>query len=488
MHMIVEQYQPRTPSRPCTAADGERTAAPAARRTAPMLAIAAVQAPDLAGCVELLGVLARQGADRRGEAYLALLAHSQEAAARSTSGQRVAIVASRPEELARRVELLRGLVARGASPAPLSAQGVFVGRPAAGVKVAVCFPGQGGQYANMLGDARLAFPSIRRTLDEIDARYRALAGRALSAAFLVDDAARWKQRDEDIHCAVFAVNLALYRLLADYGLGAAAAMGQSAGDLAALVAAGALPLEDGLRAMRERTLSVLRLPTSDPGQMVALACGVERAAELVRDLPGYAAIAADNAPSACIVSADGLALSELLERAADAGVEATVLAVSHGYHSELIAGACAPYRRTLATLGFSPPRFDVVSSITGASIRALPPSEYAAQLERQYVEPVRLRPAVETLYAAGVRLFVECGPKWPLTTFIGQILRIAAARGAGDVASESGRGRATAAGAGVPVRAWRRPAATNRGGGTGADDKGALFEDWDAAIRWAEPR
>ena len=189
-----------------------------------------------------------------------------------------------------------------------------------------------------------------------------------------------------------------------------------------MVAAGVLPLADALRAMRERTLAVLRLQTTDPGRMVALSCGVERAAELLRDLPGYAAIAADNAPSACIVSADGLALEELLERAADAAVEATVLAVSHGYHSQLIAGACAPYREVLASLGFARPRFDVVSSITGASIRDVAPAEYPAQLERQYVEPVRLRPAVETLYASGVRLFVECGPKWPLTTFIGQIL------------------------------------------------------------------
>src|SRR5205814_24899 len=280
---------------------GNDGAATVTRGEAPTLAIAAAQAPDLAGCVELLEVLAREAAGKSGDDYLALLAHSQEAAARQTRGQRVAVVATRPEELSRRVGLLRAVVARGAAPAPLQAQGVFVGRPAAGV----------------------------------------------------------------------------------------------------------LSFGDGLRAMRERTLAVLRLQTSDPGQMVALACGVERAAELLRELPGYAAIAADNAPSACIVSADGLALTELLQRAGDEGVEATVLAVSHGYHSQLIAGACAPYRGVLSSLGFGAPRFDVVSSITGTSIRALPAAEYPAQLERQYVEPVRLRPAVETLYASGVRLFVE---------------------------------------------------------------------------------
>jgi acyl transferase domain-containing protein len=420
MHMIVEQYLPRSQPSPATTRDGAAIAT--GRAEPPLLSIAAAQAPDLAGCVELLQVLAREAAGKRGDDYLALLAHSQDAAARSTSGQRVAVVAARPEELSRRVELLRAVVARNGAPAPLQAQGVFVGRPDAAVKVAVAFPGQGGQYANMLRDAMAMFPSIRGTLDEIDEHYRALCGRALSAAFLVDDAARWKQSDEDIHCAVFAVNVALYRLLVEYGLRADAAMGQSAGDLAALVAADVLPIADGLRAMRERTLAVLRLQTTDPGQMVALACGVERAAELIRELPGYAAIAADNAPSACIVSADGLAMTELLQRAGDAGIEATVLAVSHGYHSQLIAGACVPYRRVLSSLQFAPPRFDVVSSITGASIRGLTPAEYPAQLERQYVEPVRLRPAVETLYASGVRLFVECGPKWPLTAFIGQIL------------------------------------------------------------------
>ena len=76
----------------------------------------------------------------------------------------------------------------------------------------------------------------------------------------------------------------------------------------------------------------------------------------------------------------------------------------------------------LEGLSFRRPACDVVSTVTGESLRDLPPGAYPAHLARQYVEPVRLVRAVETLYDSGARLFIECGPKWPLTSFIGQIL------------------------------------------------------------------
>ncbi|WP_152643425.1 type I polyketide synthase, partial [Anaeromyxobacter sp. PSR-1] len=428
VHALVEEYRPGAPARVAPVAQPSpsvKTPAPALA-AAPLaarplaIAIAAAGAEDAAGCAAALERLAGALRDAGPGEYLEALRASRRAA--SDAPFRVAVVAADPAALAARAAHLSRAVRAGLDLGLLRAQGVHAADARAPAQVAVTFPGQGPQYPNMLRDALAAFPSLGGTLDAADRAYQALCGRPLRPSFFTDRPDAYAQSDEDIHCAVFVVNVALHRLLVRHGLAPRALMGQSAGELAALVAAGAMSLEDGLAVVRERTLSVLALTGDDPGKMVALTCGAGRAARLTAGLPGYAALAADNGPGACIVSCDRRAMPELLRRASDEGVEAAVLAVSHGYHSQLIAGAQPRYLRLLRTIPFRAPEVEIVSTVTGRSLAEVPPERFPEHLASQFVEPVRLRPAVEALHARGVRLFVECGPKWPLTTFVGQIL------------------------------------------------------------------
>ncbi|ABC83664.1 Beta-ketoacyl synthase, Acyl transferase subunit [Anaeromyxobacter dehalogenans 2CP-C] len=426
VHALVEEYRPGAPARVAPVAPRAPSvkspipAVAASPFAARPLAIAAAGAEDAAGCAEALERLAGALRDAGPEDYLEALRASRRAA--SGAPFRAAVVAADPAALAARAAHLTRAVRGGLDLGLLRAQGVHAADARAPAQVAVTFPGQGPQYPNMLRDALAAFPSLGGTLDAADRAYQALCGRPLRPSFFTDRPDAYAQSDEDIHCAVFVVNVALHRLLAGHGLAPRALMGQSAGELAALVAAGAMSLEDGLAVVRERTLSVLALTGDDPGKMVALTCGAERAARLTAGLPGYAALAADNGPGACIVSCDRRAMPELLRRASDEGVEAAVLAVSHGYHSQLIAAAQPRYLRLLRTIPFRAPEVEIVSTVTGRSLAGVPPERFAEHLASQFVEPVRLRPAVEALHARGVRVFVECGPKWPLTTFVGQIL------------------------------------------------------------------
>jgi acyl transferase domain-containing protein len=419
VHAILEQYRPAAERRAAVAAPAART--PAGRAVAPrrILPVAVAAGDDPSACVRELAALASAAGRAAPGAYLELLARAQ----RTVRGGacRVAIVAQDAATLAARLAVVEHARAAGVDPALLGSQGIFVAhgpRP----RVAVTFPGQGPQYPNMLRDALAAFPELAGTLDAADDAYQARCGRALRPAFFTDRPSGYAQRDEDIHCAVFAVNVALFRLLERHGLRPDALMGQSAGELAALVAAGTMSLEDGLGVVHERTASVLAIRTDDPGKMIALSCGAERALELAAGLPGYVALAADNGPDACILSADANATLALVDRAASDGIEATVLGVSHGYHSQLIAAARPRYQEHLAQVRFQPPRVEVISTITGRPLGAFEGLDLVDHLGSQFVEPVRLRAAVEELYAGGVRLFVECGPKWPLTTFVGQIL------------------------------------------------------------------
>lgn len=376
-----------------------------------LLPIAKVAADSPQGCLQNLRDLSDKFA-REGASALA------EPAGRGA--WRAAVVAPSAEELSRRVTLLRGALERGADLGFLRQQGIFMARPwAAAVAM---FPGQGPHYANMGRALAAALPEFDATLAEVDDAYRSLSGRTLRSSFWTDDPDRWVQVDEDIHCAVFAINVAIYRVLERRGLAPVALVGQSAGELSALTAAGALSLADGLRAVYERTRSVLMMPTKDPGVMVSIREGVSVVRKLIDGLPGYAAIAAENGPTASIVSANALALDPLRDRLRSAGVDFNELAVSHGYHSQLIADAMPRYRKVLEDLRFSTPRIPIISTITGDPISALAHGRMPEHLTRQFIEPVRLSQATRAAWDAGGRVFIECGPKWSLATFTQAIL------------------------------------------------------------------
>ncbi len=338
----------------------------------------------------------------------------------------VAITAKSTEELERKRALLATAIASGASAQFLEQTGVFVGDPASPLrqaKIALMLPGQGGQYANMLRPLAARYPVAQQTLDEADAVYTGLTGRSLTGSFFTDSPETFTQRDEDAHASVFTVNIALARVLEAHDLRPSLLIGQSAGELAALVIAGSLSFADGLKAIWARTAAVLALETGDPGVMVALGCSCEAVPALLTKLPGYAALAADNGPKACIVSVSKLGLRPLLSRAAEQNIEATQLAVSHGYHSKLIADARPAYRRVLEGLAFSPPRIPIVSTIDGKLYDGKNIAHLPAFLASQFVQPVQLRQALLHAHEHGARVFLEAGPKWSLTQFARETLK-----------------------------------------------------------------
>ena len=414
IHLVVEQY---IAGRERTSIGIPVLAADTTRR--PAIPIAAAVGADPHESAQRLVEVGRELRGASPREFLEALVATQEG---GSGAVRVAIVADDAGELERRAEALASLLERGVDPAALRGQGVFVGAGDGAAAAVACFPGQGVQYPNMLAEASARFPAAAAVLDELDGIYERLAGRALRPSFMADEASSLPQNDEDVHCAVFAANLAAFEVLKAYGFDPATVLGQSAGELSALVAAEVLSREDGLRAVRDRTLSVLALDVDDPGQMVSLACSAERARELLDGLSGYATVAADNGPSASIVSGARRTMSTLLDRCANAGIKATPLLVSHAYHSEMIAGARRRYRATLDALRYLPPEREIYSTVTGSRLTDLPLDRLPSHLESQLVTPVRLDEAVRAVAGAGNRCFIECGPGRSLSIFIAGIL------------------------------------------------------------------
>ena len=338
---------------------------------------------------------------------------------RHGESHRLALVTLDAADAARKLALAE-MGVRGTMPWDLLArQGVYRGSGPKPGGLALLFPGQGGHYAGMLkGLAK--YPTVAAVLAEADAVYQNLAGRRLSTAFI--DLVEGDIPDEDAHCATLIVNVAVQRLLASRGIVPDFLLGQSAGALAAHVAANALTLADALTVMRARTLSVTSLATNHNGVMLALTCSANRATELLVDLPDYAAVAADNSPTSSIISATERAGVVIIDRCAAAGIECQRLAVSNGYHSQLIAAAQPAYRHALEAVSFGTPSCEIISSVTGESLAGRSSAELREILVRQLVTPVRFRDAIETLYQRGCRFFLQCGPKRSLTTFADEIL------------------------------------------------------------------
>ncbi|MCC6812326.1 MAG: acyltransferase domain-containing protein [Deltaproteobacteria bacterium] len=334
-------------------------------------------------------------------------------------GTAVAIVARDAATLSKRRAMLDGF--SGSDPSVLRKQGIFIAKPGPH-RVCLAFPGQGPQYPNMARELCAEFAPASAMIERLDAAFVGLTGRKLVDAFWTDDAKRYRQNDEDIHAAVYAVSCAIAATLRQRGLRYEAVLGQSAGMFAALVAADVLTPEEGLRAVLERTRSVLALVLPDPGKMLYVSCAAERARAWLGGTGGYVTIAADNGPGACILSGETKAIEALLVRAKAEGLDAEILPVSHAYHSKVIAQAGERFRTTLNALQFRPPTVDVYSSVDGRCVPAGSSYAWVDHLIAQFSEPVRMPEAVRAAHGKGVGVFVECGPKWPLTSFVDEIL------------------------------------------------------------------
>lgn len=289
-------------------------------------------------------------------------------------------------------------------------------------RVAVLFPGQGPQYANMLRALSAEYSIIGETFSEADRIFATMAdGRRLSETFWVPPAAEatYSQSDETVHAAVFLANVALYRLIRAHGIRIDVLLGQSAGEYAALVAGGILSLEDGLRAIYRRTLAVINLPGSARGRMASISGDLDAVRRVLAEAPAYVTLAAENAPGQGIVAGEDDGVEFVMRWCAANGLEARVLPVSHAYHTKLIAGAAPAFRAELQRLSWRAPVLPVLSSVHGRYYPpAVEPGFMARHLALQYVQPLDFVRHVRTLHDDGVRFFVESGPKWSLTAFV----------------------------------------------------------------------
>ena len=197
--------------------------------------------------------------------------------------------------------------------------------------------------------------------------------------------------------ALFAVEVALYRLLEAAGITPAVLAGHSVGEIAAAHVAGALSLADAAVLVTARGQLMGALPAG--GAMIAVQASEEQVAPLLG--PGVA-LAAVNGPRSVVLSGDQDAVTAA---AAACGGRSRRLAVSHAFHSPRIDPMLAEFRRVLATLAYHPPQVPVISALDGQPA-ALDAAYWAAQARGT----VRYTAALDAIAALGATVLIEAGP------------------------------------------------------------------------------
>jgi enediyne polyketide synthase len=300
---------------------------------------------------------------------------------------RAALVAATAAELARCADVLLGWLRSGAERGVDARGGVFLGPADAAPRIGFLFPGQGSPSYPGGGLARRRFPAFA-------AAYR---GAGLPAGS--DDVAT-----EVAQPAIAAASAAALALLRELGIEAVAAVGHSLGELAALHWGGALSPEALLRTAAARGRAMAELGGAG-GAMLAVRAP---AAEVEPLLAGTGAVVAGvNAPDRTAVAGSAAAVERVAERAAARGWEARRLAVSHAFHSPLVAAAAGPLALHLATEDLAPLARTVASTVAGRVLA--PDDDLRALLVRQVTEPVLFRDALATVRDE-VDLWIEVGP------------------------------------------------------------------------------
>ncbi|HEX6292809.1 MAG TPA: type I polyketide synthase [Herpetosiphonaceae bacterium] len=315
---------------------------------------------------------------------------------------RASVIAASPAELTARLETLQSWLAADRTSATDADGHVWLDAPTRPPRIGFLFPGQGSPSYLDGGALRRRFALV----DELYANLPPPSGDAVNTAVAQP--------------AIVRSSIAALRVLRQLDISAQMAVGHSLGELTALYWAGALDAQALLRVatVRGQAMAELGAPT---GAMASIGADRQTIAALIGDAP--VVIAGLNSPAQTVIAGDAQAVQAVVERARAQQVRATLLPVSHAFHSPLVEAAATPLAAHLATEQFRPPQRTVVSTVTGAALDHN--ADLRDLLYRQVTQPVRF---MEASAAAShlCDLFVEVGPGQVLSYLVGDFLPVPA--------------------------------------------------------------
>lgn len=313
---------------------------------------------------------------------------------------RAVILGRTADELRRGLDLL---ATNGAAPE------LVTGVSAPG-KLVMLFAGQGTQRVGMGRELYDTYPAFADALDEVCAYFDPVLDRGLRAVMFTDEQAL--DRTEYAQPALFALEVALFRLFEHWGLKPDMVLGHSVGEIAAAHVSGVLSLPDAVALVAARGALMQRLPAG--GAMLAVRAGVDELRAMCSERLNIAAV---NGPSSVTLSGDSDSVAKAESELTGRGLRVRRLRVSHAFHSSLMEPMLDEFAAVCAGLEFSSPRIPFVSTVTGA-IAAGDVIGSPDYWIRNVRDTVRFDDAIGAAAASGELICLELGPDGALSTLV----------------------------------------------------------------------
>lgn len=287
------------------------------------------------------------------------------------------------------------------------------------MKIGYIFPGQGTQAVGMGKDIYEKYEEARNVYKLID---NALNENIEKLTY--EKSQDELNKTENTQISIYAMSMAILKILESKGIKPVAAAGLSLGEYSALTAAGVISLKDGAKIVRTRGKLMQNLAPEGNWAMAAIIGlednQVEEACSKVTD--GFVKAVNYNCPGQVVVSGEKDAVVKAMENAKELGAKRVIeLKTSGPFHTEKLQEASTELKKELEKVNFQSFEIPVIKNYNGEKYTA--EDNMVEILSNHVVNPVKFGKSIETMLEMGVDTFIEIGPGKTLSGFVKKVCK-----------------------------------------------------------------